>query len=180
MAFRTLDDLDPRGKRVLLRADLNLPDTAVSRRHARITRLSGGFYLEDLKSSNGTFLDGTPVTAPTRLLSGARLQIGGTTFAIAIPGNAARPTLFRDERDSSTIIHILDAEARDFLATPAAADIKTLKRAKDDLAALYRVGQSISTILDTDELHAKILEILMGELKAVDYVSLHKIGRAHV
>eukprot|EP01031_Cornospumella_fuschlensis_P044598 gene44598-54539_t len=25
MAFRTLDDLDPRGKRVLLRADLNLP-----------------------------------------------------------------------------------------------------------------------------------------------------------
>ena len=154
-------------------ADINLQDKGVSRRHAMISKQDGAFYLEDLKSSNGTSLDGKPVTARVRLSPGARLQVGATIFDITIEGDTTRPSIMRERESSITVRLMLDAKGRDFPATPAAADLKILKRAKDDLAALYRVGQSISTILDAGELYAKILEILMGEFKAVDYASLH-------
>jgi len=38
--------------------DLNLPHPTVSRRHARITRSGSIYHLEDLRSSNGTFVNG--------------------------------------------------------------------------------------------------------------------------
>ena len=37
--------------------DLTIPSPAISRRHARLTRQGEGYFLEDLGSSNGTFLN---------------------------------------------------------------------------------------------------------------------------
>jgi pSer/pThr/pTyr-binding forkhead associated (FHA) protein len=54
-------------------------DTTVSRRHARIRASDGGYCLEDLGSSNGTFVNGGRVTeAPLR--PGDEVSIGGTRF----------------------------------------------------------------------------------------------------
>jgi hypothetical protein len=54
-------------------------DTTVSRRHARIRASDGGYRLEDLGSSNGTFVNGGRVTeAPLR--PGDEVSIGGTRF----------------------------------------------------------------------------------------------------
>jgi pSer/pThr/pTyr-binding forkhead associated (FHA) protein len=49
-----------------------------SRNHAIINRDTGGYTLIDLGSTNGTFLNGTPVSArsPQRLRSGDRIKIG--------------------------------------------------------------------------------------------------------
>lgn len=59
-----------------LRADIVLDDDAVSRFHARITRLAeGGFLLEDLGSTNGTFMDADPVKRAA-LTPGARVHLG--------------------------------------------------------------------------------------------------------
>ena len=56
--------------------EIRLDDTAVSRRHARITRLEGGKYLlEDLRSRNGTLLNDEPVTSRV-LAFGDRVQVG--------------------------------------------------------------------------------------------------------
>lgn len=55
--------------------DLQVNDENVSRKHARITRLGDQFILEDLNSSNGTFVDGVPIRA-TRLEDGDTVQIG--------------------------------------------------------------------------------------------------------
>ena len=41
--------------------DIHLENTGISRRHARIERTPGGYVLEDLGSSNGTFLNDEPV-----------------------------------------------------------------------------------------------------------------------
>jgi pSer/pThr/pTyr-binding forkhead associated (FHA) protein len=38
-----------------------VPDPEVSRQHARVVWQGGDYYLEDLGSTNGTFLNGTPV-----------------------------------------------------------------------------------------------------------------------
>jgi DNA-binding winged helix-turn-helix (wHTH) protein len=48
----------------------------VSRRHARITVVSGTATIEDLGSTNGTHVNGTRISAPTRLSPGDKLLIG--------------------------------------------------------------------------------------------------------
>lgn len=58
--------------------ELVLNDPEVSGRHAQIRRDVSGFLLEDLQSSNGTFLNGARVGVPARLASGALIKVGGT------------------------------------------------------------------------------------------------------
>jgi len=58
--------------------DLVLNDPEVSGQHAQIRRDGGGFLLEDLHSSNGTFLNGTRLSAPARLGGSALIKIGKT------------------------------------------------------------------------------------------------------
>jgi len=42
--------------------DITIDNLAVSDRHARIVRDKTGYYLEDLGSTNGTLVDGRPIT----------------------------------------------------------------------------------------------------------------------
>ena len=53
-------------------------DTNVSREHAEIRPDGDGFVLSDLGSTNGTTVNGEPVTA-RRLDDGDRVMLGGTT-----------------------------------------------------------------------------------------------------
>ncbi len=49
----------------------------VSRHHARIFEYAGGLYLEDLGSSNGTFVNGHRIDRPVHLEEFDRICIGG-------------------------------------------------------------------------------------------------------
>jgi diguanylate cyclase (GGDEF)-like protein len=56
--------------------DIRLDSDGVSRKHAWIRRTGGdSYFIEDLKSTNGTWIDGTNVHA-TQLRSGARIRVG--------------------------------------------------------------------------------------------------------
>lgn len=67
-------------------ADIPLSDTAASRRHARIHPSPEGWMLEDLGSSNGTSINGRPVST-CLLRPGDQIQIGQTqiTFTADAP-----------------------------------------------------------------------------------------------
>ncbi|MFW6070532.1 MAG: FHA domain-containing protein, partial [bacterium] len=60
------------------RSDIVLNAPSVSRRHARIVRRGGKFYIEDLGSSNGTFLNDQPIEKPVALSSGDEIALGRT------------------------------------------------------------------------------------------------------
>src|SRR5262249_30392803 len=47
-----------------------------SRRHARLRWQADGFWLEDLGSSNGTFVNGDPASGRHRVVPGDRLEVG--------------------------------------------------------------------------------------------------------
>jgi diguanylate cyclase (GGDEF)-like protein len=66
-------------------ADIVLDEPSVSREHARITLIGeGAYFIEDLGSTNGTFVCGRPVRR-ARLASSDRVQLGGQyTFRFAI------------------------------------------------------------------------------------------------
>jgi len=59
-------------------ADLVIPSPAVSRRHARVTRQGDQHLLEDLGSSNGTFLNGQRLAQPAALAPGDQIGLGQT------------------------------------------------------------------------------------------------------
>ncbi len=63
--------------------EILVPDSRASRRHAKVTvGEDGGLQVEDLGSSNGTFVDEQRITEQTPLPLGARLRIGDTVFRV--------------------------------------------------------------------------------------------------
>ena len=61
---------------------ITLDDTYVSQLHARLFRREGQLYVEDLGSTNGTYLNRKKVTAPIAIRKGDRLQIGKTVMEL--------------------------------------------------------------------------------------------------
>jgi pSer/pThr/pTyr-binding forkhead associated (FHA) protein len=57
-------------------------DKAVSQLHARLFRKDGRLFLEDLGSTNGTYLNAKKVSGPVALHRGDRLQIGRTVLEV--------------------------------------------------------------------------------------------------
>jgi FHA domain len=57
-------------------------DTFVSQVHARLFRRGRETYVEDLGSTNGTFVNGDRITEVTRLRRGDRVQFGNTVAEI--------------------------------------------------------------------------------------------------
>lgn len=91
-------------------ADIPLPDPNLSRIHARFLRSGSGrdvrYALEDLGSTNGTFVGGKRICEPTALIDGVRLGFG-------------RRSLMRfsvqDALEEHATIHVHDSALRDGL-----------------------------------------------------------------
>jgi len=63
--------------------EITLDDDGVSRMHARIVMRQGQPEIEDLRSTNGTYVDGVRVSTSIRLQDGSRVRIGGMTLKFA-------------------------------------------------------------------------------------------------
>jgi hypothetical protein len=61
--------------------EIRLEDPFASSRHARISRQGHLFVIEDLGSTNGTYLNDEPLTGPQPLHSGDRIRIGDCEFS---------------------------------------------------------------------------------------------------
>ncbi len=74
--------------------DIVIVSKRVSREHARIQRQGRHWVLEDLGSTNGTFVNEERVHAPARLRDGDRLSIGDVIFVFHDPDTTTRETPF--------------------------------------------------------------------------------------
>lgn len=61
---------------------LVLDDDYSSSRHARLYPQNGQWFVEDLGSTNGTFLGGTRVDAPTPVPPGGRVKVGTSVLEL--------------------------------------------------------------------------------------------------
>ncbi len=61
--------------------EIALEDPFASTRHARLLRQGSVVVLEDLGSTNGTYLNDEPVTGPQPLHAGDRIRIGDSVFS---------------------------------------------------------------------------------------------------
>ena len=66
-------------------SDLVVEEPELSRQHARLVRQGEGYLLEDLDSTNGTFVNGVRLTAPQRLQPGDEIRFGPKTVMVYEP-----------------------------------------------------------------------------------------------
>ena len=64
--------------------DIVLDDEEVSARHARVTFAEGVFLVEDLQTTNGTFVNGERILEPTRLQNEDLIKIGRTILQFRV------------------------------------------------------------------------------------------------
>jgi pSer/pThr/pTyr-binding forkhead associated (FHA) protein len=66
------------------RADIQLEDPFASSRHARISRQGDVLVIEDMGSTNGTYLNGNLLEGPQPLHPGDRVRIGDNEFCFVL------------------------------------------------------------------------------------------------
>lgn len=91
--------------------DVVIDDGEVSRRHARLIAQSGGYAIEDLGSTNGTFVDGQRIRSVMPLQPGASVRLGELVSFVY------------EEQPPDEV------ETRDFAATPPSASQRISSRA---------------------------------------------------
>ena len=66
-------------------ADLALDDSKISRKHAEISLLGPeAYFLRDLASTNGTFLNGVRVSDKVAIAHGDRIRVGDTVLGFSV------------------------------------------------------------------------------------------------
>ncbi|HVY63077.1 MAG TPA: FHA domain-containing protein, partial [Planctomycetota bacterium] len=136
------------------RAEIQVLDQGVSRRHAEIFRMGEMFFIRDLDSRNGTFVNEERIKEEL-LRDGDEVRIGSTVIAFedAPPPGVAHPSAGRRVRiaegaEATTTIHIEEVFAGDVddLLEPSKSDEQR------DLRTLYRVAHAIAESKDTQQL----------------------------
>jgi pSer/pThr/pTyr-binding forkhead associated (FHA) protein len=61
---------------------VTVDDTYVSQMHSRVYQRNGQLMVEDLGSTNGTYLNGVKVTGPRVMQRGDKLKVGNTVLEL--------------------------------------------------------------------------------------------------
>jgi 3',5'-cyclic-nucleotide phosphodiesterase len=143
-----------------LKADqyLCIPRQTISRRHARIRRRGAAWFVEDLHSSNGTFVSGE------RLAPGSWHPLhDGDELALASERLVFRSLVAPAEASSATVItKAMDAtQFAPALATPAGdAPRSELEKSVQRLHAMAQVSIALGAVTDRATLTEKIMNFI--------------------
>ena len=119
-----------------LESDITFDDAAISRRHARIVRQpTGDLVLEDLESTNGTYVSGELVTRRV-LRSGDRIQLGPNLVYRFAVTDEVEERLQRQLFESSVRDPLTLAHNRKYLGERLAAEVAHAHRHGTKLALL--------------------------------------------
>ncbi len=130
--------------------DLDLsPDNSVSRNHARLTYENEAYWIEDLESKSGTWVNGQQISLKTRLSSGDELRLGLTSLKIFVPTEG-----ILTDSISATVSTL------DLLLTQKSDTAEALDAARQRLAAFYEMGELFGTAESMERLFKTVIHHL--------------------
>jgi len=132
-------------------------DRAASRRHARLVCQDNAYLIEDLQSTNQTYVDGQPISSRVRLRDKSQVRIGQTLF------------LFRSdlpdavEQQEGHVVTVLDsADAR------SSTDTSLPVSAERRLRAILQITRALGRTLDLGDVLSKMLDGLFEIFPSTD------------
>ncbi len=143
---------------------LLITDTTVSRRHAELTPDDGVWYLRDLDSANGSYLNGQRIDGRVALSPGDQIRCGSTLMVFMGAG----------EETKNDQVQLLSPEAFDLTVerTLAANDDSMIlgapdpiRAALDHLRVIYDLTALTSSAFDRDEMLNKIMDLIFEEFR---------------
>jgi serine phosphatase RsbU (regulator of sigma subunit)/pSer/pThr/pTyr-binding forkhead associated (FHA) protein len=157
------------------KADLVLVDSSMSRRHARIFSTVEGWFIEDLGSRNGTYVNGDRVRHLSQLKPGDLINMGNSTIRVlSIRGrdwdsgsSSGSSAPVKTSPTGEPIFRPVNQVMRDDLAThgdPDARDEFSLRRYVDGLKIMNDVHHALSSTVELQGLFDVILDKVFEHL----------------
>ncbi len=146
---------------------ISLNDPSVSRRHCLISKNGNGFYITDLESYNGTFVNGLPI-AEQALTHGDHVALGDIRFIFLTHDDPVTTAISLQDDDlvSRSTIR-LEREQAFYLRPEGALSESSLdSRAVRERNALLKISTTINSIRDCDELQLQLLELTFEAVPA--------------
>ena len=150
--------------------DVVLDSRSVSRRHARLERRAEGYFLRDLGSTGGTWVNGAPLEGTVQLRHGDRIELADCLLVFA----ARSPEPRTGEDEESTIIGLRDSSG-------TAEQLLVGVRPAEKLRAILEINRELVGSLDLDVVLGKVLDglfrifphtergfVLLGEAGAIE------------
>ena len=141
-------------------ADILVTDTLLSRQHAKIISSDDKWYVEDMKSSNGTWIGGREIQEQYCIQNFQRIRAGNSLFEVEFKNNVT------EEVDPSI--------SYSFKPEPIAEDtsdlpIEDIRWQHRRLAVMYNLQNQLSLILNEKDIYSCVTTALLGEIDA-DYI----------
>jgi signal transduction histidine kinase len=153
------------------RCEIHLDDSETSRKHAEIELVDGAFRITDLKSSNGTLVNGHVIESK-KLRDGDRVQIGKYVFVFRLheaqPHSSDEDYLKRsvsivsdESQESSQIVSradLSDPVGETEFFDPELANPNSIKKSHWEI--MYRTSLAVSRTLDINQLLEQIIDLI--------------------
>jgi len=143
---------------------LPLKDETISRRHAELTPDDGRWYINDLKSANGTFVNGLRVTERRLLLPGDQVRTGSTLFIFGQEARMAQQRGVRVVKDDMGV-HVQASVASNddsmIMAVPEPGQAAPIQ-----LRVIYELTQLIGTVVDHRRLLERVMDLIFEYFQA--------------
>jgi len=147
---------------------LPLTDQTISRRHAELTPDSGRWYITDLESSNGTFVNGQRVTERRMLHPGDQIRCGNTVLIYGVESKKAAAKPSHGIRIGQK--HEIDAHVE---TTVDANDDSMIMAVQDpseaaafNLNVIYELLGVIGSVTEQGELLEKVMDLIFEYFQA--------------
>jgi signal transduction histidine kinase len=143
---------------------LPLSDQTISRRHAALTPDMGRWYITDLESSNGTFVNGVRVTERRLLRSGDQVRTGATLFVFGEDVvQKASPVRVAKKGEIDVNIEQIVASNDDsmIMAVPEPS-----QAAEFQLRVIYELTALIGSVTNKKDLLERVMDVIFEYFKA--------------
>jgi signal transduction histidine kinase len=143
---------------------LPLSDSTVSRRHAELTPDDGEWWLRDLGSQNGTWLNGIRIADRTRLRVGDQIRTGSTLFVFGRtdPGEQHDPIRLMRPAQMDTSLERTMASNEDSVIL---AEPEPRSAAVHHLQVIYRLTALTSQHHERDALLKSVMNLIFSEFR---------------
>jgi len=165
--------------------DIVLDVAAVSRQHARILRSGNAYFLEDLGSRNGTFINGRMIQAREMLKEGDRVKICDMDFAFHVgdadrnlPGEGSSMALIVDDEENGTSTKSTVMSTLDVSSSRSGAYLSARPEVK--LRAMMEIANNLSRAVSLEAVLPKLLDSLFKIFLQADrgFIVLQESGGA--
>ena len=160
-----------------------VPDMRVSRQHARIKRENGRFWIEDLGSNNGTFVNGNRVLQPSDLRHEDEITIANNRIRIELPetttdkgkGGFDSHVTIVDVGQSSAVFKARDDSGDKVLRTSGVLSItdgSSSRLTERKLGALSAILDAAANTPDPDQLLERVCDALLDMFPSAEHVGV--------